>query len=145
MSLFEKLKTERIEAMKSKDSVKKDLLGCLISESSKETKEPLDEKVIATIKKFIKNAEEVQKVAQEFNDMNNFRKWGKAQSEIVILESYLPKQLTKDELYNEIHGKMQHGGGTTVGIIMNHLKTNFNGRYDGKVASDIIKEMFKPI
>lgn len=143
MSLFNQLKTERIEAMKSKDSIKKDLLGCLISESSKETKEPSDEKVIATIKKFIKNCDDSINMSQREPDIKSYI--DKLDTEINILESYLPKQLTKDELYNEIHGKMQHGGGTTVGIIMNHLKTNFNGRYDGKVASDIIKEMFKPI
>ena len=54
--LFEKLKNDRITAFKLKENIKKDLLGCVIGESSKDNKNPEDSKVISVIKKFIDNA-----------------------------------------------------------------------------------------
>ena len=53
MSLFDKLKEDRIAAFKAKETIKRDLLGVLLGESSKESKEPDDIKIIATIRKLV--------------------------------------------------------------------------------------------
>lgn len=58
-----------------------------------------------------------------------------ANAEIDILHSYLPKQLTKEEL----EAIIKNLNTKNVGEIMKHLKDNYSGVYDGKLASEIAK------
>ncbi|MDR2526982.1 MAG: GatB/YqeY domain-containing protein [Rickettsiales bacterium] len=66
--------------------------------------------------------------------------------QINIIAKYLPKQLTELEL-KEIIGaeiKLQkYDKISDMGHVMNMLKQNFAGRYDSKIASDIIKSVLK--
>lgn len=62
--------------------------------------------------------------------------------EIAALESYVPEQLTKEEMqryvekFAKTHGITEMSG---MGKVMNHFKDNFNGLYDGKTLSVIVK------
>lgn len=144
--LFEKLKLDRIQAMKDKDVIKKDLLGTLIAEASKEVKEPADDKVIATIKKFIANLKQI-------TGMGNIGQLeallAKTQKEIAILESYMPKQLSEFELEQIIKNLYKKSMDNpsepyvfiTMGEVMKHLKENYAGLYDGKLANEICKRV----
>lgn len=123
--LFDTLKSDRIIAMKNKDEVKKNLLGCLIADSSKEDKIPEDSKVIAQIKKFIMNA----------NDFLKLKDNPQSREEIRILESYLPKQLNEADIKTLI----ETNGLKTVPTIMKWFKENHNGCYDGATVSKIAK------
>ena len=68
-----------------------------------------------------------------------------AEIEKAILESYLPKQLSNDELKAiiceiiETHNIVDKKG---VGVIMKNLGANYKGLYDGKLASNIISTIF---
>lgn len=133
--LIEQLKTERIEAMKAKDTIKKDLLGTLIAEASKEDKVPSDEKVIATIKKFIKNTTELMVSCKGYQD--KFDSMMKANDELKILESYLPAQLDEDT----IRKIFSLNTFANVGKAMGYFKANYSGQYDGALVSKIAKEL----
>ena len=131
--LIDKLKSDRITAMKDKYDIKKNLLGCVIAEASKKDKTPSDETVISFVKKFIDNAKfNIEKaVADEM-------KVKLAQEEIKILEEYLPRQISKEELINIFTFCCTD---MNVGQKMKYLKDTYPGMYDGKLASDIAKSM----
>lgn len=57
--------------------------------------------------------------------------------ELELIRNYLPKQLTNDEIRN-ILIKLET---TNLGEMMKHLKENYSGLYDGKLASSIAKEL----
>lgn len=118
--LIDQIKTDRIEAMKSKNMNKKYLLDTLIGDASKDAKIPDDAKVVATIKKFISNAEECLK----------FKEDSKLSEEITILSGYLPHQLTDSELNAIIHS--DHFTDMKSG--MAYFKANYANQYDGKVV-----------
>jgi uncharacterized protein YqeY len=61
-----------------------------------------------------------------------------AQHEKSIVEKYLPKQLTADEIRNII--QLLGGAQVNLGDIMKHLKERYSGQYDGKVASTVARE-----
>lgn len=133
MSLFEKIKSDRIIAMNQKQTLKKDLLGTLISDCCKETKIPDDIKIISTIKKYIENNNDI--LAYNLSIVTA----SKLCDEIDILTEYLPQQLTELEI--RLIVEFQLINTTNLGSIMKHFKENYTGRYDGKIVSIIAKEL----
>jgi uncharacterized protein len=143
MSLLARIKADQVSARKQKLTVVVNLLTTLIGEAEMIGKNagnrPVsDDEVVALIKKFIKNIDETLKVLGD-NNPHALAVMG----ERTTLEAYLPKQLTEEELkghINAIHaGILSMKDDVKMGDIMSVLKTRFNGLYDGKLASTLIK------
>lgn len=143
MTLLEKIKQDNIAARKAKNTVKSALLTTLVSEISnigkndgnRETTEP---ESIAVVKKFIKGVDETLK-ALEFSSNPRVLV---AIEEKKILESYLPTQLSEIELtavVDQIISTLADRSPKQMGVVMKRLKEMHDGRYDGKIASGIIK------
>jgi len=135
MSLYIQLKRDHLDARKkeTRNEVAANLLTTLLGEATTEAKNsghetPSDDQLIATIRKFIKNLDELLS-----HSPGNFT----AILERSILERYLPKQLTGDEIKAEI-AKFNLSDKSAVGLIMKHFKENFFGRYDGKILKGFV-------
>ena len=129
MTLIEQIGKDFITAFKAKEMDKKDFLGVLKTEVTKESKTPEDTYVVGKIKSMIKNAADTNSLTKD---------------ELDILNSYLPKQLSEDELRTVIGltiMKEGYSGMKDMGKIMGWLKSNYDGQYDGGLASKIIKEL----
>lgn len=63
----------------------------------------------------------------------------RAMQDISVLETYLPEMLDEEDLRKTAAASKLLGW--TMGDMMKHLKTQFEGRYDGKLASSIAKEI----
>jgi uncharacterized protein YqeY len=129
MSLIEKINKDFMLAYKAKEMEKKDFLGVLKTEVTKESKTPEDEYVVAKIKSMIKNAEATNSLSE---------------AELSVLETYLPTQLSEVELeviINEFITRMGLNTPRDMGKVMSYLKTEYDGQYDGKVASTITKKI----
>lgn len=114
------------EAMLAKDKERLSILRVVIGEFNRVGKEVSDDEARKIIKKMVENA----------NDQNN-------KIEAVILSSYLPKQLTSDELENIIKATAQlngYSGMSDMSLLMRHLSENYHGRYDGRLAADLVKQ-----
>lgn len=61
------------------------------------------------------------------------------QSEKEFLETYLPAQLAPGELEEAIRSLSAELQTTAIGPLMKALQERFAGRYDGKVASQVIR------
>jgi uncharacterized protein YqeY len=144
MDLFQTIKNDYLNARIEKDNVKKNLLSTLIGDLNKNQKciegkkiDPSDEEVLKLIKKFGKNAYEtisLQNVpTTRFDELKE---------EIEILNGYLPKQLTKEELEKEIRFAISRSY-LDLGSIMKYLKSKYTGLFDGKITSELIKEILK--
>ena len=88
-----------------------------------------DDEVVKVIKKFIKD---IDICLQHATDKESYLK------EKAILEKYLPKQLSDDELKTAIITFVTSMGQTSKADIMKYLKSAYNGKYDGRSASNII-------
>ena len=123
-----KIKKDRMNAMKNKEEVKKTILGVLLGELDQIGKDVSDEEVLKTIKKLIKSNMEV-------GSENTLK-------ENDILEKYMPTILKKEELENIVDQQISENGYSKMkdmGKIMSYLSTNYTSRYDGKRASEIVK------
>jgi len=132
-----KIKKDQILARKNKsDSAQ--ILTTLLSEvtmigKNNGNRDTTTEEAIQVINKFKKNLLEVLKTE------SNPEKLDALKHELEIYESYLPKQMTKDEISNVI--KNCKSEGKNIGQIMKFLKENYNGQYDGRIASQLCKEL----
>jgi uncharacterized protein YqeY len=136
MSLLQQLKDDQLGARKGKEAIKASILTTLIGESAiigknNGNRESTDEEVIAVIKKFIKNINETLKVSESAD----------LQSERDILSMYLPVQMTDDALRAVVSDLIKELNQPSMGNVMKCLKERYNGLYDGKTASSIIKEL----
>jgi uncharacterized protein YqeY len=138
--LFERMKIERIEAMKSSSHIKKNLLSTLIGDATKLDKTPSDEKVIATVKSFLKNIQKSIDECAEKGITLSIESEFQYATELAILEDYLPKQLTETEIRKEV-STLLNAHYRTIGEIMNYFKTRYAGTYDGALVSKIAKEL----
>lgn len=156
MALLDELKADQLAARKSNDRLKADLLTTLIGEATQITTEEFkrgvtevtDEKVVATVAKFSKNtkltlenlASERTRLVEAGGDASKVDERLKAaETELAILSSYGPKQMTEAELREAINAFKAQNPDANVGAIMAHLKTSFAGQYDGKAASALAK------
>ena len=116
----------------------KSILRVLIGEFNRVDKIVTDEKATAIIKKLVDNAKE--RNAKEVDET----KIASNLAEIGILETYLPSQLSENELKVVLEQHITSNSLTIkdMGKIMAFLKENYAGKYDGKLASELIKLVF---
>ncbi len=132
--LIGKIRTDMQEAKKARDLLKSNLLSTLYAEMftlSKSGKELTEDDEIRLIKKFIKNIDET--LALDIPDEQK----SKYKSEKEILETYLPQQLSKEEVEKLVAEMMAEG--KMMKDIMVYFKENYSGRYDGRTVSEIVK------
>ncbi len=135
MNLIAQIKEKQINARKS-GSKEASLLTTLLGEASAVGKnagnrETTDAEVVAVVKKFIKNIDEtISALSSRNQDSSAFV------AEKKVLEEFLPKQLSEDEL------KKIAAGRSSMPDFMKYLKEQFNGQYDGKLASSVAKTVF---
>lgn len=64
--------------------------------------------------------------------------------EIVVLQEYLPKQLTHDELVEKIKAVIVKVGATSIkdmGVVMKEAKAEIGTAADGKSINEVVKEL----
>ena len=65
----------------------------------------------------------------------------KEAAEIAVLETYLPKQLSRDEIKAEVEGIIAALGTQEFPKVMREAATKLKGRVDGKVINEVVKEL----
>lgn len=144
MSLYKTLKAHQLQARKDKDVLKAALLTTLMGEvqgSSTGNGIPeydedgvlkvADESVLSVIKKFIKNTNEFIRVKDNPT----------SRQEVEILQAYLPKQLSDEELkvaIGFILADCQLEGGKRMGFVMGQLKQQYPDQFDASKVKGII-------
>ena len=63
------------------------------------------------------------------------------ESEIGILQIYLPQQLSAEALETIVKGLASELGTTQIGPIMAKLRERHAGQFDGKLASELIRKL----
>ena len=136
MTLMEQIKTKQITARKA-GLTEASLLTTLLGEAAvigknAGNRETTDSEVVAVVKKFVKNIDETINALTMYNkDATAFL------NERGVLEQFLPMQLSEAALIEV--AKCQ----SSMPAFMKHLKENFAGKYDGKLASTVAKSVFQ--
>lgn len=143
MSLVTQIAKRALELRKAKDpqaSVLTTLKGEI--ETKEKTFKPAramtDDEVIAVIKA---NLKKVAENIEIYSDRGIADKLAAAEAEKELLECFLPRQMTEVELTEFANAKIKDGA--NMGQVMAALKAEKAGLYDGKLASQIVKDLLK--
>lgn len=140
----EQLLQDLKEAMKEKDTIKKDAITMLrasILQVEKDTQKTLnDDEICAIVAKEVKKRKESLK---EYEEANREDIVESLKREIEVLSKYLPEQLTKEEIEKLVEQAIVESEATSMkdmGKVMSILRPKTAGKADGKLVSDIVKE-----
>ena len=135
MTLFDRLKSDRLAAMKARDDVTKNLLGTLLAAAAKDDKSPDDATVVRTTRAFLKSVDEtIVHLAG--------RDTAVQERERTILSSYLPTTLDEAATraaVDDVVGRLPERSPGQMGRVMAELKSRHGAAIDLKVASAMVK------
>lgn len=151
MTLKEQIQTDFITAMKSKDEIGKRALSGLkskITESEKSNKniELDDNGVIKVITSVVKQR---RQSIDEYTKYNRLELAQKEKEELEIYESYLPLQLSDDEItlfavnYINTNFKEVTNRNMVIGKTIGEINKLFPGRVDSKHAMSVITNLIE--
>ena len=146
MSLEQKIMAELKTAMLAKDekttrSLRAIKAAILLAKSAEGAGELKEEDEAKMLQKMIKQRKDSLEIYQQQNRTDLAQK---EQEEIEVIEKFLPKQLSADELKNELSKIIQQVGASSpadMGKVMGVATKQFAGKADGKTISILVKEL----
>lgn len=141
-----KLTADMKAAMKSGDKPRLEVLRMLISELKKraidaQVDDLPDEDEVAVLQKAIKTRADTVAQAGAAGRQEIVQK---EQLEIEVIQSYLPKQMTADEVgakVREIAAAIGYQGGKDTGRFMKEWMAKYKGLADGKLVQEALKSL----
>jgi uncharacterized protein YqeY len=150
MGLREQLSADLKEAMRQRDEVRKRTIRSVIA-ALKEAETELDddgervhlddEGILALVHK---QAKQRQESIVEYGKGNRPDLVAEEEAELAILQAYLPRQLTREEIEVKVRQKIEEVGATgprDIGKVMRPLMAELRGRVDGGLVNEVVREM----
>lgn len=146
MSLYDTLQQAYLTAFKAKETVHKDILGYMFAQLKNKKidlqKDLWDDEVIQMIKKEIKTRQESITYATSAGKIEDA---ALDTEKIHILEAFLPKQFTAEELRALIHTTIAELGLTDLqkqrGQLIWALMKSYSAQIDGKLLNECISSL----
>lgn len=139
--LIDELKKANIEAMKARDQVARAALSVVLTKSKllevelrSKGQELADSNVLEIIQKTLK---ELSDEKEGYAKVGNAERVANVEAQEAVLKNYLPKQLSKEEILEEIN-KLED---KSMPSIMKHFKANFAGKVDMSLVSQLARSL----
>lgn len=129
-------------AMKSKDALRLSVIRLVkkyiqeLETSVGHNGEATDVEIMKIINKLVKQGKDS---AEQYKSADRTELYNEEMLQVAVLEEYLPKQMSEDEISVEIDKVMAETGSTNMGVLMKELNSRLAGRADGKTISRILK------
>lgn len=143
--LKEKLMEDLKEAMRSKNEIKKNTVqmvrAAILQIEKDKGIQVEDDKILEIIAKEVKSKREALK---DFEKAERQDLIDQTNQEIEVLQQYLPKQLSREEIKVELEKIIAEIGATTMkdmGAIMKEAKAKMGTSADGKTINEVAKEI----
>jgi len=147
MTIREKLEADYKTALVAKDALKVSVIRMLKSSVQKselsKKKEISDDDTISIIQASIKQRKES---IEQYTKGNRADLAGQEEAEMKILETYLPPQLSEDEVRKLVEQAVKDTGALTAkdtGKVMGKLMPLVKGKTDGSTVSRVVREFLK--
>ena len=147
MSLFEQIEKEYIHAYKARNAVRLTVLRMLktaVKNRLVDLRRPggslSDEEMLDVI---IKEGKQRQDSIEQYRAANRADLADKEAAELEILQEYLPKALSPEELAavsETTAAELQAAGPKDMGRVISAIMGSYKGRVDGKALSEAVKQ-----
>jgi uncharacterized protein YqeY len=150
MDLRDRLMDDLKEAMRQRDERRKTTIRSVIAaikkaetelDSSGERVSLDDEDILAII---AKQAKQRQESITEYQRGGREDLVAEEEAELAILQTYLPRQLTREEIETEarqVIAEIGAGSPRDMGKVMKPLMARLRGRADGKEVNQVVREL----
>ena len=130
MTLQDKLKDDLKSAMKARDEVQKNAIRVVMGEMARSDKKQLpDEEIIRILKKLIKSEKEMLEKSDQ----------GSTSPFIAIIETYLPKMATQDEIGQWIDANIDLSAYKNKMQAMGTIMAHFGASADGNTVKQVLQ------
>ncbi len=147
MGLKEKLLQDMKEAMKAKDKVRLStirMINSLIKNAEIEKRGELtNDEIVQLLMKYAKQRRESIEMYEKGGRQDLVEK---EKAELAIVESYLPKQLSEEEIRDIVKQAIEETGASSpkdLGKVMKVVMPKVRGKADGSVVNRIVREMLE--
>ena len=147
MNLSDRLTDDMKQAMKNKDKLTLSTIRMMrasIKNLEIELKHPLDDNEVLEVLS--------REIKQRKDSLQEFKKAGREDlvenlaAEIEVISSYLPEQLTEEEIHEIVRQTIQELGASSkadMGKVMGALMPKTKGRADGKLVNQIVQQFLQ--
>lgn len=147
MSLFDQVSKDIVAAMKAKDKVRLEALRnikkfFIEAKTAPGANDTLDDAV--ALKILAKLAKQGRDTAALYHEQNRPDLAEEEEVQAKVIEEYLPKALTPEELEAEVKAIIAQVGATSakdMGKVMGVASKQLAGRADGRVISTLVKQL----
>ncbi|HEY65894.1 MAG TPA: GatB/YqeY domain-containing protein [Caldilineae bacterium] len=145
--LIDRLNEDLKEAMRAGDEARKLAIRAVktaIRNAEVEKMAPLDEGEILAV--IAKEAKMRRDAIEEFKRGGRPDLVAKEEAELAVLESYLPRQLTEEEIEaraREVIEELKAAGQANMGNAMRRLMGELRGRADGRLVNQIVRRLLE--
>lgn len=137
--IIDEIKKDNVQAMKDKNTIARTIYGVVVNkfmlqniEKRKAGGEMSDADMVAILQKTIK---ELNEEAENYAKVGNVAQAEEINTQKAILEKYLPKMMSEDEIRNIIASLDDK----SMPSIMKHFKVNFAGKVDMQLVNKIAR------
>ena len=144
MTLIQEIETQLTDAMRERDDSRRDTLRLILASlrgAEKELQRPLheDEELQVLQRERKKRVE----AAEAFRTAGREEQADKEESELEVLEEFMPEPLSEEELEEIVDDVIAEVGATNVrdiGRVMADVMPQVAGRADGSAVSQLVRE-----
>lgn len=147
MELKTQLKTDLADAMREKDTEKRDTLRLLlaaIKQIEVDEQTTLDDEAVQAI--LTKQAKQRRESIDFAEKAGRAELAEKEKSELEIIEAYLPQKMSEDEIRRIAAAVIAEVGGGSMkdmGRVMGQLMPKLQGNADGQVVSAVVRQLLQ--
>ncbi len=147
MSLLKRFDDDLKEALKAAESAKVSILrmvkATVKNKQIEKGRELTDDEIVSVLSSMVKQGRES---IEQFTKAGRMDLARKEEQEVAILQSYMPQQLSHDELDRIISDAIQEASARTpqdMGKVMRILMPRVKGVADGKYVNQRVKELLE--
>lgn len=141
MSLLITLQDEMKVAMKARDQLRLNALRLIVSAiryALVDSPNLSDEQMVEVMKKEAKKRREA---IEAYKGAGRDEQMEKEQYELTLIENYLPKTMSEEEVRERVKGLLSNGVTGNFGEVMKMVMKEMKGQAEGEVVSKIVKEL----
>ncbi len=145
MGLKDCLQQDLKEALRSRDERRKAVIRMALAAiqlaEADHGSELDDPSLIAVLQKEVKRRQET---IEELRGTSRADRLADEEAELAILESYLPRMLSREEIAAEARAVIAQVGATgprDMGAVMQVLMPRMKGRADGRLVNEVVREL----
>ncbi len=138
--IYDEIKKANVQAMKDKDVVARSIYSVVLNKFMLENikkrekgEELTDADASNILQKCIK---ELNDEKENYKKVNNAEQVEAIEKQISIVEKYLPKMLSREDIASIIEGLEDK----SIPAVMKHFKANYNGQCDMRVVQEVLRQ-----